>query len=716
MKTQIYFIVLLLSVIHSDTHLVPDHFPGIQSAINASAFSGDTIIVSPGTYVENIDFTGKSIFLTSHYIFTEHDSSIQQTIIDGNQSGSVVTIINGEDREAVLTGFTIVNGSGRINSHSSYGGGIFVRDSSPRIENCIIKNNYATEHGFGGGLLLDNSSSYLSNLQISENYSDKKGGGIFLFNSNVEMDSINRCSIFLNQAAEHTDIYHSFNSELEPIIYLDTATVEYLDDYFIGGNFESIDILNGRIDGVPGDLYVSSDGDNNNSGLSPDEPLKTIVQALNMIDADSMNPGIIHLLPGIYSPSSGQIFPLNLRSDVSLIGSGVDQTILDLESSVYLLMAGFNYEKNITLSSMSIVNGSITHEPYTNTLIRFIQNTNLIIENITFKDNDTIIIDTASLHEPYHFPGSTGFLMRNCNFINNKFTIWAGALVNIDIVNSNFYWDHPVDSTGGGIAISGHSYYFEPEYTRRVEKCRFTKNVSTISGTPGGVAALSVHNVKYPVEVVNCTFADNISTNGESILIDNYINSYYGFTSDVLLINCILWNPGSADEIVFYEVFQNPDRSQLVLANSDIRNGYNNIQVYGSIDLIWEESNIDAAPLFADPETNDYSLQAGSPCIDAGTAFYVFEGDTILNLSPDQYHGSAPDMGAYEFISQINCNPGDMNQDGIIDILDVVRIVFILTESYVPNNDELCAADVNEDGVINILDVIITVEIILASN
>ena len=55
---------------------------------------------------------------------------------------------------------------------------------------------------------------------------------------------------------------------------------------------------------------------------------------------------------------------------------------------------------------------------------------------------------------------------------------------------------------------------------------------------------------------------------------------------------------------------------------------------------------------------------------------------------------------------------GDINNDGNIDVLDVVILV-----NYILNGDtsELDGADINNDGVINVLDIVALVNIILSS-
>ena len=44
-------------------------------------------------------------------------------------------------------------------------------------------------------------------------------------------------------------------------------------------------------------------------------------------------------------------------------------------------------------------------------------------------------------------------------------------------------------------------------------------------------------------------------------------------------------------------------------------------------------------------------MQTGSPCIDAGTSYFEWEGEVLVDMSEDEYYGSAPDMGAYEYVA-----------------------------------------------------------------
>ena len=101
----VLFVLFIVSVAQADTILVPKDQPTIQAGIDA-AKDGDMVDVSPGTYVENIDFKGKAI-LVRCLIPTE-------AVIDGNDSGSVVTFKSNESEKSIISGFTLRKGKSKF--------------------------------------------------------------------------------------------------------------------------------------------------------------------------------------------------------------------------------------------------------------------------------------------------------------------------------------------------------------------------------------------------------------------------------------------------------------------------------------------------------------------------------------------------------------------------------------------------------------------------
>lgn len=173
-------------------------FLTIQFAIN-SAQSGDSIIVSPGNYQENIDFSGKNLKLCSHFVLLNDTSYISSTIIDGNSIIlPVVNFSNFESQNAQINGFKIKNGKGKnIVGYwglATHGGGVFIKNANPVIKNCNISNNNCQN---GGGIYAENSQATFENVIIQNNNINQPnipngGSGLFLLNCN---SNIIRCTI-----------------------------------------------------------------------------------------------------------------------------------------------------------------------------------------------------------------------------------------------------------------------------------------------------------------------------------------------------------------------------------------------------------------------------------------------------------------------------------------------------------------------------------------
>src|SRR5262245_16311423 len=119
---------------HAAVLHVPGDYTAIQKAIDASK-NGDLILVSPGTYTENINFKGKAIAVSSTN--TTDPNVVRSTIIRASGHSSVVTFATGETSNSILAGFTITGGYGTVNAAIAtniyWGAGIYCFAASPTI-------------------------------------------------------------------------------------------------------------------------------------------------------------------------------------------------------------------------------------------------------------------------------------------------------------------------------------------------------------------------------------------------------------------------------------------------------------------------------------------------------------------------------------------------------------------------------------------------------
>ena len=163
--------------------------------------------------------------------------------------------------------------------------------------------------------------------------------------------------------------------------------------------------------------------------------------------------------------------------------------------------------------------------------------------------------------------------------------------------------------------------------------------------------------------IINCTFFGN-----DAILAGGAIRS---FSSQPELFNCVVWGNVGGGRQIAEDV-----AGSTTVRYSDVQGGFP-----GS-------TNIDADPLFVDPNNDDFRLSPGSPCIDAGdntavakgtttdldgNARFVDDPDTI-----DSGNGDPPvvDMGAYE-LQVVSACPWDCggDDDGNVGITDFLALL-----------------------------------------
>jgi hypothetical protein len=241
----LFLLALNGSVLHSATIRIPYDHPTIQEGIDAAS-DGDTILIYPGTYYENLSVMDKNLVIGSLFLNTNDTTYVEQTVIDGSGQGVVVYFAHVEE-PSMLCGLVVQNGN------AQYGGGISLNVCTIRISHVnvinnltmdsgagikcyytklelsdfIIKNNRATgEYGIngegggiwcygcqiniyggmiksnradlGGGLLLQNTSGKIFNTTIISNLTGYPGGGIFVSGGHL---TIENCSFEENQGA-----------------------------------------------------------------------------------------------------------------------------------------------------------------------------------------------------------------------------------------------------------------------------------------------------------------------------------------------------------------------------------------------------------------------------------------------------------------------------------------------------------------------------------
>jgi len=211
----------------------------------------------------------------------------------------------------------------------------------------------------------------------------------------------------------------------------------------------------------------------------------------------------------------------------------------------------------------------------------------------------------------------------HCRFINNEGDHDPGGAIfatgdSIEIENCAFLENFsPV--WGGAVGV-GSSF-------ATIRSCLFAGN---IAGREGG--ALVVFN---RCEVVNCTFVDNRTRgSGSGIMVANrsqarISNSIFTDNHPYFLATGGFNAGGSSIWIDWCNAEGGVDSVQV--------NGNDSVHWSGDT-LHWGENNIDADPIFLDPDNSDYHLTANSPCIDAG--------DPEAALDPD---GTRADMGVFYF-------------------------------------------------------------------
>jgi parallel beta-helix repeat protein len=340
--------VFFLSVGNSDTIYVPAEHQTIQSAVEV-ALEGDTIIVAPGIYFENISFN-KSLYLLGE--------DPKTTIIDAQDSAKCINFINWDGSYGKISGFTIQNsGIGYTDNSSNCGLRLHTAGTGDwEVTNNIFLNNpqsaiATTDTGTISRNIFENN---FTGIFISD------GGNVSIVNNNFRE---NTRAIQTHLQAVNVIIENNIISDNGYGIAIDNAsyTIRYNDLWNNGIPYSGCEADTGDIEldpqfigGSPFNYHLKDstspciDAGNPASLLDPDSTRADIGryyfdQTLNIFD-DKMIPQSFALyqnFPNPFNPLTTIKYEIPERLAVTILVYNIlGKVIKQLENSV--LEAGFH--------------------------------------------------------------------------------------------------------------------------------------------------------------------------------------------------------------------------------------------------------------------------------------------------------------------------------------------------------------------------------------
>ncbi len=677
----IFFPIVVMSITRTVAIDGTQQYMTIQSAITASV-NGDIVLVYPGTYIENVNTIGKSITLASRYSQNPLQTYIDNTIINGNLSSSL-KISQGET--VTVNGFTLINNPQHLlqNPVAILGGGLYVKNNSHvYLQNCIIRDCMAY---YGGGVYAGyNAIVEFSNAKIFSNQALYFGGGLALTNSGQLLWNNQQSSSIYNNVAPVgmdvlvTDCVNQININLR----IGSKAMNAPDSFFVlcydNDVAATVTIAQSYFNFTNHDIYVSPDGNDDNDGLTFATSMKTIKHALQVIQPSPDSTLTIYLAPGTYSnTSNGELLPLSLKSNVRIIGSGTDCTIINGEL-IRAFFCGY-CANNVCVSDISFINGKAAS---TNPL-EFVHANDIALKNLVISNThcmnssgvfcastNNIICENLDLGNSTQANFIATFYANECNNVYlNKIVSHNNTITSADYFQLGIFLDECdvvlrntiiANNSAHDAYLLSYQNVYEQNAANNLDMSNVLITNNNITQCSMAFNPLYLQNRFQRIQVNNCTFAGNSGSSGFS--------SIFAY-ADVR--NTIFYNPQSPYELYL----RNNITSAGIQADVTLSNNLFRTATIGSDlpNLVTNVNNIfNGNPLFLGylndsldvTQSEYYYLSASSPCINTGTA-----DTTGLNLPSTDLAGNQRvwngriDMGCYEYRAPV------ANEDQISPIL-----------------------------------------------
>ena len=399
-------------------------------------------------------------------------------------------------------------------------------------------------------------------------------------------------------------------------------------------------------------IYVDKDAAGANNGSSWTDAYTNLETALTNITANSD----IWIADGTYKRHATDRY-LSFIVNTTNIGiyggfNGTETAIVQRDFRANKTILSGDLQGNDT----GVVDYNLAEKNDNTTHILKVDSDGLILDGITISGGYASLIqpviesDGAAILKANAVNNLT---IKNCTIKDNISFVRGNVLAvfsgNGKLTIENTIFDNNLAMYGSGIySFNGNN----TSITTHITNCLFSNNISKdrggIQGFAGSAMWLRAYGTSstYNVNIANCTFAKNQDITARTGLVLATVGlsqrNGHGFMTATVSNSVLYGNTISDPNLVPVSIgWINSNVPSNISAINSLSQGAFIIPVLSNV--------ISQDPLFTDAVNNDFTLQSGSPAVDAGDNAKIPSGTTTDLQGNQRIFNTTVDMGAYEY-------------------------------------------------------------------